>query len=177
MNLLTRVGAAGRQARLKQAPEAAPLPLGEILEEDCVAAMRRLPDGCVDMVFADPPYNLQLGGDLFRPEGGRVDAVDDAWDKFASFADYDGFTRAWLAAARRLLKPNGTLWVIGSYHNIFRVGTALQDAGFWILNDVIWRKANPMPNFRGTRFTNAHETLIWAARSEASRYTFNYKSM
>ena len=115
------------------------------------------------MVFADPPYNLQLGGDLFRPEGGLVDAVDDDWDKFATFAAYDDFTRAWLKEARRILKPNGTLWVIGSYHNIFRVGAALQDAGYWILNDIIWRKSNPMPNFRGTRFTNAHETLIWAS--------------
>jgi len=139
--------------------------------------MSRLPAGSVDMIFADPPYNLQLGGDLFRPEGGRVDAVDDDWDKFSSFAAYDEFTRAWLKEARRILKPNGTLWVIGSYHNIFRVGAALQDEGFWILNDIIWRKANPMPNFRGTRFTNAHETLIWASRGEDSRYTFNYRTM
>ena len=123
-----------------------------------------LPDACIDMIFADPPYNLQLGGDLFRPEGGRVDAVDDEWDKFDTFQAYDDFTRAWLKEARRILKPNGTLWVIGSYHNIFRVGAALQDAGYWILNDIIWRKSNPMPNFRGTRFTNAHETLIWASR-------------
>ena len=129
------------------------------------------------MIFADPPYNLQLGGDLFRPEGGRVDAVDDDWDKFDTFAAYDAFTRAWLKEARRILKPDGTLWVIGSYHNIFRVGAALQDAGYWILNDIIWRKSNPMPNFRGTRFTNAHETLIWASRSEDSRYTFNYRAM
>ena len=153
------------------------LPLDRIIQDDCVAAMASLPDGCVEMIFADPPYNLQLGGDLFRPEGSRVDAVDDAWDKFASLADYDVFTRAWLAEARRILKPNGTLWVIGSYHNIFRVGAALQDEGFWILNDIIWRKSNPMPNFRGTRFTNAHETLIWASRSEDSRYTFNYRAM
>ncbi|MCA1748491.1 MAG: site-specific DNA-methyltransferase [Sphingomonadales bacterium] len=139
--------------------------------------MASLPDGCVDMIFADPPYNLQLGGDLFRPEGGRVDAVDDDWDKFDTFAVYDDFTRGWLAEARRILKPGGTIWVIGSYHNIFRVGTALQDAGYWILNDIIWRKANPMPNFRGTRFTNAHETMIWAAKSEKARYTFNYKTM
>ena len=125
--------------------------------------MARLPAASVDMVFADPPYNLQLGGDLFRPEGGLVDAVDDDWDKFDTFAAYDAFTRAWLKEARRILKPNGTLWVIGSYHNIFRVGAALQDAGYWILNDIVWRKSNPMPNFRGTRFTNAHETLIWAS--------------
>jgi len=177
MTALSRVAVAG--TRLKPASEAPPvdLPLGTIIEDDCVAAMRRLPDACVDTVFADPPYNLQLGGDLFRPEGGRVDAVDDAWDKFSSFADYDAFTRAWLKEARRILKPNGTLWVIGSYHNIFRVGAALQDAGYWILNDIVWRKSNPMPNFRGTRFTNAHETLIWASRSEDSRYTFNYRAM
>ncbi|MBV9883347.1 MAG: site-specific DNA-methyltransferase [Sphingomonadaceae bacterium] len=153
------------------------LPLDQILRQDCVAAMAGLPDACIDMIFADPPYNLQLGGDLFRPEGGLVDAVTDAWDKFDTFQAYDEFTRAWLKEARRILKPNGTLWVIGSYHNIFRVGAALQDEGYWILNDIIWRKANPMPNFRGTRFTNAHETLIWASRSEDSRYTFNYRAM
>ena len=153
------------------------LKVDHIIQGDCLEALRSLPDRSVDLVFADPPYNLQLGGDLFRPEGGRVDACDDDWDKFSNFAHYDHFTRAWLKEARRILKPNGTLWVIGSYHNIFRVGAALQDAGYWILNDIIWRKANPMPNFRGTRFTNAHETLIWASRSEDSRYTFNYRSM
>ena len=153
------------------------LPVDRIIKGDCIAAMRALPDGCVDMVFADPPYNLQLGGDLFRPEGGRVDAVDNDWDKFDSNATYDAFSKAWLAEARRILKPNGTLWVIGSYHNIFRVGAALQDEGFWILNDIIWRKANPMPNFRGTRFTNAHETLIWASKGEKAKYTFNYRAM
>lgn len=161
----------------REAVPLAGLPLGQILQDDCVKAMAGLPDACVDLVFADPPYNLQLGGDLFRPEGGRVDAVDDDWDKFDTFQTYDDFTRAWLKEARRILKPNGTLWVIGSYHNIFRVGAALQDAGYWILNDIIWRKSNPMPNFRGTRFTNAHETLIWASRSEDSRYTFNYRAM
>ena len=139
--------------------------------------MARLPDKCVDMIFADPPYNLQLGGDLFRPEGGRVDAVDDDWDKFDSLAVYDEFTRDWLAEARRILKDDGTIWVIGSYHNIYRVGTLLQDAGFWILNDIVWRKTNPMPNFRGTRFTNAHETLLWCAKDEKARYTFNYRAM
>ena len=176
MSVMGRVGAAVRPAGAKSlAP--AELPLGQIIQEDCVSAMRRLPDASVDMVFADPPYNLQLGGELFRPEGSRVDAVDDDWDKFATFADYDSFTRAWLAEARRILKPNGTLWVIGSYHNIYRVGSTLQDLGFWILNDIIWRKSNPMPNFRGTRFTNAHETLIWASRGEDSRYTFNYRAM
>jgi modification methylase len=173
MSVMGRVGRT-RPAKTEERPA---LPLGQILRDDCVAAMKRLPDASIDMVFADPPYNLQLGGDLFRPEGSRVDAVDDAWDKFDTFAAYDEFTRAWLAEARRILKPNGTLWVIGSYHNIFRVGAALQDAGYWILNDIIWRKSNPMPNFRGTRFTNAHETLIWASRSEDSRYTFNYRAM
>ena len=131
----------------------------------------------MDLVFADPPYNLQLRGDLHRPDNSRVDAVDDHWDRFASFAAYDEFSRAWLAEARRLLKPDGAIWVIGSYHNVFRLGTTLQDAGFWILNDVVWRKTNPMPNFRGKRLTNAHETLIWAAKSDQSRYTFNYEAM
>ena len=153
------------------------LPLDEILVGDCVDAMNRLPAGSVDLVFADPPYNLQLRGELRRPNESVVDGVIDAWDQFAGFEAYDAFTRDWLAAARRVLKPNGALWVIGSYHNIFRVGTALQDIGFWVLNDVIWRKTNPMPNFRGKRFTNAHETLIWAARGENTRYTFNYEAM
>lgn len=137
-----------------------------------------MPAASVDLVFADPPYNLQLQGDLKRPDDSRVDAVDDAWDKFDSFAAYDDFTRAWLTACRRVMKPTATLWVIGSYHNIFRVGTVLQDLGFWILNDVIWRKSNPMPNFRGRRFTNAHETLIWAARDPGAKgYTFNYEAL
>ncbi|MAW87418.1 MAG: modification methylase [Phyllobacteriaceae bacterium] len=149
-----------------------------ILKGDCVAALDRLPEKSVDMIFADPPYNLQLEGALHRPDQSRVDAVDDHWDRFDSFQAYDAFTRAWLLAARRVLKPNGTLWVIGSYHNIFRVGATLQDLGFWILNDVIWRKANPMPNFRGKRFQNAHETLIWATRDQnAKGYTFNYEAM
>ncbi len=155
----------------------ATLPLGRILEGDCVEAMRGLPTASIDCVFADPPYNLQLGGDLNRPDGSRVDAVNDAWDKFASFQTYDDFTRAWLTEAKRILKPNGSLWVIGSYHNIFRVGAILQDLGFWVLNDIVWRKANPMPNFKGTRFTNAHETLIWASTGEKARYTFNYRTM
>jgi len=153
------------------------LPLDRIIEDDCIAAMEALPPKSVDMIFADPPYNLQLGGDLFRPEGGRVDAVDDDWDKFDDFATYDRFTRRWLAAARRVLKDDGTIWVIGSYHNIFRVGASLQDLGFWVLNDIVWRKANPMPNFKGTRFTNAHETMIWCSKSEDARYTFNYQAM
>jgi modification methylase len=149
-----------------------------VLVGDCVAELEKLPASCVDLVFADPPYNLQLQGDLKRPDDSRVDAVDDAWDKFASFEAYDDFTRAWLLACRRVMKPNATLWVIGSYHNIFRVGTLLQNLGFWILNDIVWRKSNPMPNFRGRRFTNAHETLIWAARDSANRnYTFNYDAL
>jgi len=149
-----------------------------ILVGDCVAEMAKLPAASVDLVFADPPYNLQLQGDLKRPDDSRVDAVDDDWDKFSSFSAYDDFTRAWVAACRRLMKPSATLWVIGSYHNIFRVGTILQDLGFWILNDIVWRKSNPMPNFRGRRFTNAHETLIWAARDAAKRnYTFNYEAL
>ncbi len=174
MSVMGRVGTAVRRAKAGPHPD---LPLNRILESDCIAAMAALPDCSVDMVFADPPYNLQLGGDLFRPEGGRVDAVDDDWDKFDTFEAYDAFTRAWLREARRILKPDGTLWVIGSYHNIFRCGAALQDLGYWILNDIVWRKSNPMPNFRGTRFTNAHETLIWASKSEDSRYTFNYRAM
>jgi modification methylase len=152
--------------------------LDTILKGDCVAALDRLPDKSVDVVFADPPYNLQLEGDLRRPDQSKVDAVDDHWDQFESFAAYDAFTRAWLLAARRVLKPSGTIWVIGSYHNIFRVGAAMQDLGFWILNDVVWRKTNPMPNFRGRRFQNAHETLIWATRDrEAKGYTFNYEAL
>ncbi|QUD86083.1 site-specific DNA-methyltransferase [Phenylobacterium montanum] len=149
-----------------------------IIEGDCLEALAGLPDKSVDLVFADPPYNLQLGGDLLRPDNSKVDAVDDHWDQFASFEAYDSFTRAWLKECRRVLKDDGTIWVIGSYHNIFRVGVAVQDLGFWILNDVIWRKSNPMPNFKGTRFTNAHETLIWAAKSRGGkRYTFNYDAM
>jgi modification methylase len=166
-----------RQAAPVAVAEEASLPIDTILVGDCIKHMSALPAGSVDLIFADPPYNLQLEQGLTRPDQSRVDAVDDEWDKFESFAHYDAFTRAWLAAARRLLKPDGALWVIGSYHNIFRVGAALQDLDFWILNDVVWRKANPMPNFRGTRFTNAHETLIWASRSQKSRVTFNYESL
>ena len=152
--------------------------LDTILKGDCVAAMNRLPDASVDVIFADPPYNLQLNGDLHRPDQSKVDAVDDAWDQFESFEAYDAFTRAWLLAARRVLKPNGTIWVIGSYHNIFRVGARMQDLGFWILNDIVWRKTNPMPNFRGRRFQNAHETMIWASRDDKAKgYTFNYEAM
>ncbi len=153
------------------------LPLNQILAGDCIEVMNSLPEGSVDLFFADPPYNLQLKGELHRPDNSRVDAVDDHWDQFSSFAAYDKFTRDWLQAARRLLKPDGAIWVIGSYHNIFRVGSALQDAGYWILNDVVWRKANPMPNFRGKRFTNAHETMIWASKGEGAKYTFNYEAL
>ncbi|HEY0920606.1 DNA-methyltransferase, partial [Devosia sp.] len=166
-----------RTARRAAETAVADLPIDTILVGDCISHMNALPAGSVDLVFADPPYNLQLEQGLTRPDQSRVDAVDDDWDKFESFAHYDVFTRAWLKAARRVLKPDGALWVIGSYHNIFRVGAALQDLDYWILNDVIWRKANPMPNFRGTRFTNAHETLIWAARSQKSRVTFNYEAL
>src|SRR5665213_1488493 len=152
-------------------------PSARIIVGDCVAEMSKLPADCADLIFADPPYNLQLQRDLKRPDDSKVDAVDDDWDQFASFAAYDEFTRAWLSACKRVLKPSGTLWVIGSYHNIFRVGTVLQDLGFWILNDVVWRKLNPMPNFRGRRFTNAHETMIWATREQGARYTFNYEAL
>jgi len=153
------------------------LPRDQILSGDCIELMSSLPAESVDLVFADPPYNLQLGGDLTRPNHSVVDGVDNDWDKFADFAEYDRFTKEWLAAARRLLKPDGALWVIGSYHNIYRVGAILQDLDYWLLNDIVWRKTNPMPNFRGRRFTNAHETLLWCAKAESSRYTFNYKSM
>ena len=176
MNLQTRIAEQKGRVRLARGLTRK-LPLDTIIQGDCIAEMARLPDKSVDMIFADPPYNLQLGGDLFRPEGSRVDAVDDEWDKFESLTAYDNFTREWLDQARRILKDTGTIWVIGSYHNIYRVGSLLQDADFWILNDIVWRKSNPMPNFRGTRFTNAHETLIWCAKDEKSRYTFNYRAM
>jgi len=153
-------------------------PSETIVQGDCLEELKKLPDGSVDLVFADPPYNLQLGGELLRPDNSKVDAVDDDWDRFESFEAYDAFTKAWLKECRRILKDDGALWVIGSYHNIFRVGATLQDLGFWILNDIIWRKSNPMPNFKGTRFTNAHETLIWCAKSRGGRrYTFNYDAM
>ncbi|RWR32999.1 site-specific DNA-methyltransferase [Sinirhodobacter populi] len=153
------------------------LPLDQIMAGDCIEVMNSLPEASVDLIFADPPYNLQLRGDLHRPDNSRVDAVDDDWDQFGSFAEYDRFTRDWLAAARRVLKPTGAIWVIGSYHNIFRLGAELQNQGFWMLNDVVWRKANPMPNFRGKRLTNAHETLIWASKTEGAKYTFNYEAL
>jgi modification methylase len=157
----------------------APIPLlliNQILTGECVEEMGKLPAECADLVFADPPYNLQLYQQLRRPDRSVVNGVNEDWDKFESLASYDAFTKAWLTAARRVMKSDATLFVIGSYHNIFRIGAILQDLGFWILNDIIWRKANPMPNFRGRRFTNAHETIIWAAKTAASKnYTFNYK--
>jgi modification methylase len=165
-----------RRGAPHRAPRGVSAPAYRVINADCVAELAKLPEASVDLVFADPPYNLQLASDLKRPDDSHVDAVDDDWDKFASFAAYDDFTHAWLNACRRVLKPAGTIWVIGSYHNIFRVGALMQDLGFWILNDVIWRKTNPMPNFRGRRFTNAHETLIWASReANAKGYTFNYE--
>ena len=177
MGVIDKVRSRAAATAVPAATGGATLPLDTIVRGDCIAAMRALPAKSVDMIFADPPYNLQLGGELFRPDGSHVDAVTDDWDKFDSLKHYDAFTRAWLAEAHRVLKDDGTIWVIGSYHNIFRVGVAVQDLGFWILNDIVWRKANPMPNFRGTRFTNAHETLIWASKGERAKYTFNYRSM
>ncbi len=153
------------------------LPIDSILKGNCLDILPTLPEESVDLIFADPPYNLQLQGELWRPNLTRVDAVDDDWDKFDSFKDYDAFTRAWLKECRRVLKPNGTLWVIGSYHNIYRVGRILQDLDFWILNDVVWVKSNPMPNFRGVRYTNAHETLLWVQKNSGASYTFNYHAM
>jgi modification methylase len=172
--VVSRRGASARAPRTKfESPENTRIVVG-----DCVAEMSKLPAGSVDLVFADPPYNLQLKGDLKRPDESHVDAVNNDWDKFSSFAAYDDFTRAWLLACRRVMKPSATLWVIGSYHNIFRVGAIMQDLGFWVLNDIVWRKTNPMPNFRGRRFTNAHETMIWAARGpQAKSYTFNYEAL
>jgi len=194
---IARAGAAGPRSRIqvtrtgvstasdraaaaaqKTSAQSSAAPRNTILLGDCIDSLRGLPESSVDLVFADPPYNLQLEGALSRPDQSVVDAVDDDWDKFASFADYDRFTRDWLAQARRVMKPDSTIFVIGSYHNIFRVGALMQDLGFWILNDIVWRKANPMPNFRGRRFTNAHETMIWAARgAQAKNYTFNYEAL
>src|SRR6476659_1336746 len=172
--VVSRRGASAKAPRTKFESH----PGSRIVVGDCVAEMSKLPAGSVDLVFADPPYNLQLKGDLKRPDESHVDAVNDDWDKFDSFSAYDDFTRAWLLAARRAMKPSATIWVIGSYHNIFRVGAIMQDLGFWLLNDIVWRKSNPMPNFRGRRFTNAHETMIWAARSaQAKGYTFHYEAL
>lgn len=153
------------------------LPLNQIVQGNCIEILNSLPENSVDLIFADPPYNLQLQNDLYRPNMSKVDAVNHRWDKFSSFADYDEFTNNWLRASRRALKETGTIWVIGSYHNIYRVGAIMQDLGFWILNDVIWLKTNPMPNFRGVRFTNAHETIIWAQKKKGAKYTFNHQAM
>ncbi|HOE69450.1 MAG TPA: DNA methyltransferase [Brevefilum sp.] len=153
------------------------LPLNQVLVGDCCVILPTLPENSVDLIFADPPYNLQLEGELWRPDHSRVDPVDDDWDQFESFAQYDNFTHEWLSACRRVLKPTGTLWVIGSYHNIYRVGAILQNLDFWILNDVVWVKTNPMPNFQGMRFTNAHETLLWSQKDKRQKYTFNYRAM
>ncbi|MEQ5775516.1 MULTISPECIES: site-specific DNA-methyltransferase [unclassified Thalassospira] len=154
------------------------LPLDQVLVGDCIELMNSLPEKSVDLIFADPPYNLQLGGDLLRPNNTKVDAVDDHWDQFESFRHYDEFSRDWLNAARRVLKDTGAIWVIGSYHNIYRVGTVMQDIGYWVLNDIVWRKTNPMPNFRGKRFCNAHETLLWCSKNaEQKAITFNYEAM
>jgi site-specific DNA-methyltransferase (adenine-specific) len=153
------------------------LPLDQIIQGDCVEALNHLSEKCIDLIFADPPYNLQLNQELWRPNMTRVDAVDDEWDRFDGFAAYDQFTSEWLQACRRVLKDNGAIWVIGSYHNIYRVGAILMDLGYWILNDVIWTKVNPMPQMRGVRFANAHETLLWAKKSRKARYTFNYHAM
>jgi len=172
-----RATKAAPKPQTKQRPALTALPNNEILLGDCIEQLKSLPDQSVDLIFADPPYNLQLERDLLRPNNTRVDGVHQDWDKFASFDSYDAFSRAWLGQCQRVLKRNGALWVIGSYHNIFRLGVALQDLGFWIQNDVIWRKTNPMPNFRGRRFTNAHETLIWAGRDQAARVTYNYDAM
>jgi modification methylase len=173
-------GAVSRRAapRVVSRSHTLDVPRNRILLGDSIALLESLPPESVDLVFADPPYNLQLEGTLNRPDQSLVDAVDDDWDKFASFADYDRFTRDWMQAAKRAMKPSATLWVIGSYHNIFRVGAIMQDLGFWLLNDIVWRKANPMPNFRGRRFTNAHETMIWASKdASAKNYTFHYDAL
>lgn len=153
------------------------LPLDQIIQGNCIEILETLPGKSIDLIFADPPYNLQLQQELWRPNMTKVDAVDDAWDRFDSLAEYDRFTHDWLNACRRVLKESGTIWVIGSYHNIYRVGTILMDLGYWLLNDVVWVKTNPMPNFRGVRFTNAHETLLWAQKQKGARYTFNYHPM
>jgi len=154
-----------------------PFPLNQILHGDCIKVLKSLPENSVDLIFADPPYNLQLQNDLYRPNMTKVDAVNDGWDKFGDFQEYDAFTREWLSASQCVLKDTGTIWVIGSYHNIYRVGAIMQDLGFWFLNDVVFIKNNPMPNFRGVRFTNAHETLIWAQKKKGTKYTFNHQSM
>jgi len=153
------------------------LPLNQIIQGDCIQVLNSLPESSIDLIFADPPYNLQLQQELWRPNMTRVDAVTDEWDQFDDFRSYDEFSRRWLATCRRVLKATGTIWVIGTYHNIYRIGAILQDLGYWFLNDVIWLKTNPMPNFRGVRFTNAHETLIWTSKAKGAKYTFNHHAM
>lgn len=153
------------------------LPLNQVLHGNCIEVLATLPENSVDLIFADPPYNLQLRKDLYRPNMSKVQAVNDGWDKFNGFPEYDAFTRGWLSASQRVLKKTGTIWVIGSYHNIYRIGSIMQDLGYWILNDVVWIKNNPMPNFRGVRFTNAHETMIWAQKVKDAKHTFNHNSM
>lgn len=153
------------------------LPLNQIINGNCVETLNALPEKSVDLIFADPPYNLQLQNDLYRPNSSKVDAVNNKWDKFPSFAKYDEFTSNWLHAAKRVLKDTGTIWVIGSYHNIYRVGAIMQNLGFWFLNDIVWIKANPMPNFRGVRFANAHETILWAQKKKGAKYTFHHQSL
>ncbi len=177
---LLRIFHTNHRADKKEGPEphrSSGLPLDQTVHGDCIEVLKTLPEKSVDLIFADPPYNLQLSQELFRPNMTRVDGVDEAWDQFKSFEDYDAFTRAWLTGCRRVLKDTGTIWVIGSYHNIYRVGEILQDLGYWILNDVVWIKSNPTPNFRGVRFTNAHETLLWAQKKKGARYTFNHHAM
>ena len=149
----------------------------KIINGNCLEEIKKIPDKSFDLIFADPPYNMQLGENLRRPDNSKVKSVDDDWDKFQNFKSYDEFSVIWLQECKRILKDDGTIWVIGSYHNIFRLGFHLQNLDYWILNDVIWRKNNPMPNFKGTRFTNAHETLIWASKNKNSKYTFNYQSL
>tara|TARA_Y100000310_G_scaffold237803_1_gene241088 strand:- start:977 stop:2068 length:1092 start_codon:yes stop_codon:yes gene_type:complete len=151
--------------------------LNKIIKGDSIEVLKKLPDNSVDLIFADPPYNLQLNGDLWRPNQTKVDAVNDEWDKFTSFEKYDKFCEAWIKECKRILKKDGSIWIIGSYHNIFRVGKIMQDVGLWVLNDILWIKTNPMPNFKGTRFNNAHETLIWASKEQNSKFTFHYKTM
>jgi site-specific DNA-methyltransferase (adenine-specific)/modification methylase len=151
--------------------------LNKIVNGDSLKELKKIPDKTFDLVFADPPYNMQIGGTLRRPDSSKVEGVDDKWDQFENFKHYDEFCKSWLIECKRILKDSGSIWVIGSYHNIFRLGYHLQDLNYWLLNDVVWRKNNPMPNFRGTRFTNAHETLIWASKNKKSKYTFNYQSL
>lgn len=162
---------------MRQSKRATDLPLNQIIKGDCIEVLKSLPENSIDVIFADPPYNLQLRNELYRPNMTKVNAVTDPWDQFASFQEYDDFTKEWLSACKRVLKTTGTIWVIGSYHNIYRVGSILQDLGFWILNDIAWIKANPMPQFRGVRFTNAHETLLWAQKKRGAKYTFNHHAM